>query len=133
MESEILRSKFLGSLIGTGVGDALGAGLEGRRSVDQSLVRELAAREAPLVYTDDTHMMIGVAESLVATKGFDGRDMARRFIENYTLEPWRGYGPGPPRVFRLIRSGEPWDTAATWLYGGGSFGKALSSLRVGCA
>ena len=46
-----LKSKFLGSLVGTAVGDSLGAG--GRR------------------YTDDTAMMIGVAESLVGNRGFD--------------------------------------------------------------
>ena len=34
MEKETLKSKFLGSLIGTAVGDALGAGLEGHLSVD---------------------------------------------------------------------------------------------------
>jgi hypothetical protein len=33
--------------------------------------------------------------------------MAGRFIDNYSKEPWRGYGPGPPMVFRLIKGGEP--------------------------
>jgi ADP-ribosylglycohydrolase len=34
MEKETLRSKFLGSLIGTAVGDALEVGLEGHLWVD---------------------------------------------------------------------------------------------------
>lgn len=34
MNEQILRSKFLGALIGTGVGDALGAPFEGRRLVE---------------------------------------------------------------------------------------------------
>ena len=129
MDRETLRLKFLGSLIGTGVGDALGAGLEGHRWVDQAEVRAIAESRGRLIYTDDTHMMIGVAESLIEKKGFDGEHMTRRFMENYSQEPWRGYGPGPPRVFRLIQAGEAWDEAAGKLYGGGSFGNG-SAMRV---
>ncbi len=129
MKPEVLRSKFLGSLIGTGVGDGLGAGLEGRRRVDEAEVLLLAERHDTLIYTDDTHMMIGVAESLIERKGFDGEHMTGRFMKNYELEPYRGYGPGPPRVFRLIRAGEPWNEAAAKLYGGGSFGNG-SAMRV---
>ncbi len=129
MAEEALRSKFLGSLIGTGVGDALGAGLEGRRRVDQAEVRAMADTRGTLIYTDDTHMMIGIAESLIAKKGFDGEHMTHRFMENYSREPYRGYGPGPPRVFSLIKAGEAWDKAAERLYGGGSFGNG-SAMRI---
>jgi len=129
MAKDALRSKFLGSLIGTGVGDALGAGLEGRRRVDQAEVRAVAERRGTLIYTDDTHMMIGIAESLIAKKGFDGEHMTHRFMENYSREPYRGYGPGPPRVFSLIKAGEAWDKAAERLYGGGSFGNG-SAMRI---
>jgi len=129
MERETLRSKFLGSLVGTGVGDALGASLEGWRRVDEAEIRALAEKRSTLAYTDDTHMMIGVAESLIENKGFDGEHMTRRFMENYRREPFRGYGPGPPRVFRLIKGGEAWDKAAEKLYGGGSFGNG-SAMRI---
>ena len=74
-------------------------------------------------------MMIGVAESLVRVGGFDGEDMTKTFIQNYELEPFRGYGPGPPRIFRLIREGVPWDEAALSLYPGGSYGNG-SAMRV---
>jgi len=124
-----LRSKFAGSLVGTGVGDALGAGLEGRSAVDEVGVRALADRHDVLDYTDDTHMMIGVAESLIEMKGFDGEHMAHRFVENYDREPYRGYGPGPPRIFGMIKAGEAWDRAAARLYSGGSFGNG-SAMRV---
>jgi len=129
VEKETLKSKFLGSLIGTAVGDALGVGLEGHLSVDQAEVHALAERRHTLTYTDDTHMMIGIAESLIERRGFDGEHMARRFMENYRHEPYRGYGPGPPRVFRLIERGEAWDKAAEKLYGGGSFGNG-SAMRM---
>jgi poly(ADP-ribose) glycohydrolase ARH3 len=129
MEKETLRPKFLGSLIGTAVGDALGAGFEGHLWVDQAEVYAEAERRHILIYTDDTHMMIGVAESLIEKRGFDGEHMTCRFMENYRLESYRGYGPGPPQVFRLIERGETWDKAAEKIYGGGSFGNG-SAMRV---
>mgnify|MGYP000120726550 CR=1 FL=1 len=81
-------------------------------------------------WTDDTHMMIGVAESLIAKRGFDDRHMLFTFMKNWEEEPWRGYGPGPPRVFRMIKSGVSWSEAAKRLYGGaGSFGNG-AAMRV---
>jgi ADP-ribosylglycohydrolase len=55
-------------------------------------------------YTDDTEMMMGVAESLIENKGFNGEDMALRFTENY--DPSRGYGPGSKEALRRITEGE---------------------------
>lgn len=55
--------------------------------------------------------------------------MARTFMQNYEREPWRGYGPGPPRIFRMIRAGEAWDKAAEKLYRDGSYGNG-SAMRV---
>ena len=129
MIKPVLKSKFLGALVGTGVGDALGAPFEGRYRVTPEEVEAIAEKREVLTYTDDTHMMIGVAESLIRTRGFDGEDMAHTFIQNYELEPFRGYGPGPPRIFRMIRAGAAWDIAAQELYHGGSFGNG-SAMRI---
>jgi len=124
-----LKSKFLGCLIGAAIGDGLGAWREGRRIAEKEDIASLAERVEELAYTDDTHMTIGVVESLIQSRGFDGEHMAQTFIKNYEAEPWRGYGPGPPRVFRMIKSGEPWDSAANKIYRGGSFGNG-SAMRV---
>jgi len=126
---QVLKSKFLGALVGTGLGDALGAPFEGRRQVKLEEIEALAERREVLTYTDDTHMMIGVAESLIRARGFDGEDMAHTFIKNYELEPFRGYGPGPPHIFRLIRAGTAWDEAAQGLYLSGSYGNG-SAMRI---
>ncbi len=126
MKAEVLKSKFIGALVGTAVGDGLGAGLEGWSTVSEDEIRTQAEGRAVLRYTDDTHMMIGVAESLAAHPEFDGEHMALRFMDNYSREPFRGYGPGPPRIFRMIREGAAWDTAASKLYGGGSFGNGAA-------
>jgi len=129
MNEQVLQSKFLGALVGTGVGDALGASFEGWYRVEPQEIEAVAERRSILTYTDDTHMMIGIAESLIKNNGFDGKDMAYTFIRNYELEPFRGYGPGPPRIFRWIKAGEAWDKAAEKLYHGGSFGNG-SAMRI---
>lgn len=125
-----MAGRFCGCLLGAALGDAVGARREGG---GMGTEREIAAiiddSIFPLVYTDDTHMTIGVAESLIDCSSFDGAHMAGRFVSNYSSEPWRGYGPGPPRVFSLIRGGEPWDTAANHVYRGGSFGNG-AAMRV---
>lgn len=124
-----LKSKFLGALIGTAVGDALGAGFEGRYQASPEEIEEVARARKILVYTDDTHMMIGVAESLIKSGGFDGENMATAFLHNYELEPYRGYGPGPPYIFRLIRAGVSWQEAAQQIYPGGSYGNG-AAMRI---
>jgi len=131
--SEQIRKKFLGSLLGAALGDAIGASWEGCRMAAEHEIEHMARISHPLRYTDDTHMTIGVAESLVGCHGFDGAHMAERFIDNYSREPWRGYGPGPPRVFRLIRNGQAWDKASAHIYQGGSFGNgaAMRAAPVG--
>ncbi len=129
MDEGVLRGKFIGALVGTAVGDAVGAGFEGRRAAEAEAIEWAADRRELLAYTDDTHMMIGMAESLVQKEGFDGEHMAHVFIRNYELEPWRGYGPGPPSIFRMIRAGEAWDKAAEKLYHGGSYGNG-SAMRI---
>jgi poly(ADP-ribose) glycohydrolase ARH3 len=129
VNKEKLRSKFLGCLMGTAIGDALGARREGKGMSKTEDIVSLAEKLEQLIYTDDTHMTIGVAESLLESKGFDGEHMAQTFIRNYEAEHWRGYGPGPPRIFRMIRDGEAWYSAANKLYRGGSFGNG-SAMRV---
>jgi poly(ADP-ribose) glycohydrolase ARH3 len=81
-----------------------------------------------LRYTDDTHMTLGTARSLVERGGrFDGEHMAREFAAAYREEPWRGYGPGPPKIFALIEQGVPWEQAAGELFDGeGSFGNGAA-------
>jgi poly(ADP-ribose) glycohydrolase ARH3 len=129
MDKNTLRSKYLGSIFGTALGDALGAPFEGSRSVGDAEVSAVASQQAVLNYTDDTHMMIGMAESLISQKGFDADHMAKRFAENYFEDPHRGYGPGPPRIFSRIAEGIPWEKASEEIYPGGSYGNG-SAMRI---
>lgn len=115
-----LESKFIGSIVGVAIGDSIGT--LGR------WITYFEPSSIPLSYTDDTEMTIGVAESLIQSKGFDPDNMMQRFIANY--DPRRGYGPGPPHIFKLVIRGVHWRDAASQLFGGeGSFGNG-AAMRV---
>lgn len=125
-----LADRFRGALVGTAVGDALGAPVEGHPHVAPDYLESLIDHPPNLSYTDDTAMTFGVAESLVACGRFDGAHMAQTFADGYRMEPWRGYGAGPPHVFALLARGIPWDEAARTMFGGeGSYGNG-AAMRV---
>jgi len=129
-QSSNLKQRYRGGLLGVVVGDALGAPFEGNETVGASEIEGDAERSGELRYTDDTHMTVGMAQSLLERRGFDGAHMAEQFARNYRSQPWRGYGPGPPQVFRLIEDGAAWDQAARALFdGAGSFGNG-GAMRV---
>lgn len=153
MQNDRLRDKFRGALLGTFVGDAVGVPVEGFSYEQLSDVLDAVSRlpegsetrtetEALLglisnpanfpddsaPYSDDTQMMIGVAESLAEHGRFDGPDMASRFVENF--QPWRGYGSGAYKVLTALSRGIPWDEAGAVLFEGqGSFGNG-GAMRV---
>ena len=122
--------KFTGALIGSALGDALGAPVEGYSMEKVRLVYgegEVWAMKSGR-YTDDTQMMIGVAESLIENRGFNGADMALKFIQNY--DERRGYGPGSTEALRRISEGESWEEASKKLFGGnGSYGNG-AAMRI---
>ncbi len=121
-----LKSKFLGCILGVGIGDSLGRRWEGSFG---PAMEEIERGSQVLRYTDDTHMTLGVLESLIACKGLDIGHMAHTFVKNYEEEPYRGYGPGPPRIFRLIRRGEGLLNLDRGIYPGGSYGNG-SAMRI---
>ncbi len=128
-----LVSRFVGALVGTFVGDALGMPVEGWpwRKIAQHYgeVREmLPARLGAGTYTDDTVFMIALAESLIENKGrVVPQDLAWRFRQAYDRR--RGFGAGMHRLMRLWDEGVPWDEAAHRLFDGGSYGNG-AAMRV---
>lgn len=130
MDQQQLQAKFRGALLGVAIGDALGARYEGRAAPSWPRLQRLLENPGALRYTDDTHMTIGMAQSLLERRGFDGPHMAAVFARNYAAQPWRGYGRGSRQVFRLLQRGIPWDQASRALFGGsGSFGNG-AAMRV---
>ena len=115
MTNELL-DKFKGSMLASALGDALGAS---NLRVGKTLR-----------YTDDTAMMIALAEEIIEDKGIiDPSNLLRKFIEAYEREPWRGYGPGPPRIFRLVKRGFGPFGLDRRFYPGGSYGNG-AAMRI---
>lgn len=119
-------------MLGTAVGDALGMPLEGmpHELIENSFgtVTQMIDGRLPAGhYTDDTQLMIGVAESLVENRGFVGEHMAMTFFNNF--EAFRGYGYGTVRVLQHILDGMIWSEAAKHIFGGGSYGNG-AAMRI---
>jgi poly(ADP-ribose) glycohydrolase ARH3 len=123
------RSAFLGGMIGSALGDAVGE-LAFSAGSRESLERMVECT-GTLRYTDDTAMAIGIAESICERGGLDGRHLGDTFRRNFRREPWRGYASGPPAVFSAVeRAGLSYRQAAAGLFGGqGSFGNG-AAMRV---
>ena len=124
-----LESKYLGGMVGSAVGDAIGELAFGMSEAEPLL--RLVADIDPLVWTDDTAMAIGMAESLTELCHLDPQALGCRFHENYLHEPWRGYASGPPFIFRAVGQEDiPYVEAARRLFGGqGSLGNG-AAMRI---
>jgi len=124
-----LAARFTGCLLGAALGDAVGElafTCRGREPL------EARATEAELLrYTDDTAMALVLAAHLLERGEVDTEALGAAFHRAYAEEPWRGYGPGPPCLFRLVEErGLPYEEAARTLYGGrGSLGNG-AAMRV---
>jgi len=125
-----LKSKFMGGMVGSALGDAIGelAFMYPQESFLRSMLNQLSEFR----YTDDTAMAIGLAESIIRAGGVvDEQDLGKTFADNFVSEPWRGYAPGPPKVFSMVeKSGISYGDAAKSLFGGqGSLGNG-AAMRI---
>jgi poly(ADP-ribose) glycohydrolase ARH3 len=119
--------------LGLALGDALGRPWEGlppqwiraERATPEAVVS--ASLAAPLQYTDDTQMMIGVAETLVEEGCVVEDTLSRKFAANY--DPDRGYGSGSRAIIEAILAEQDHRRLAATMFGQGSFGNG-AAMRV---
>lgn len=137
----LLKSKFRGCMLGTLLGDCLGAPFEGdpitlgSKLVIQRYFDKLDGPHFKVPYkkyTDDTAMTISVAKSLIDKPDVDFQFMARLFTEQYFLNPHRGYGANIVDVFRKLRESKYTDVykpAKEQFAGSGSYGNG-GAMRI---
>ena len=128
-----IADRFLGAFLGKAIGDAVGSPIEGMGADMiyqffgdcQSLMQPPEDRQ--LHYTDDTEMMIGVAEALCNDGRIVEEHLVERFVAN--LNPGRGYGPGAIRVLQVMSEGGNWKHLTETMFPGGSYGNG-AAMRV---
>ena len=128
-----IKERFQGCLLGLAVGDALGGRFEGmdkdwiakRYSSPQQLIQNPPTEN--LYYTDDTQMMIGVAEALCEDREITEQTLCRKFVDNYM--PSRGYGRGARRILEAMEDGKDYRSVAANYFSGGSYGNG-AAMRV---
>lgn len=125
--------RFRGCLLGLAVGDAVGLPFEGidGYGIFQSFGRAIDIVRSPpvenLSYSDDTQMMIGVAETLIEFGDADPANLATAFGRNY--DPGRGYGGGAKKILQAIKDGKDASSMPDTVFPGGSFGNG-AAMRV---
>jgi len=124
-----LQSKFVGGMIGSALGDAIGE--LAFMFPQEELLRSELGQVSEVRYTDDTAMAIGLAESIIKAGGIDQQHLGNTFADNFAREPWRGYASGPPTIFSMVeKSGITYGDAAKALFGGqGSLGNG-AAMRI---
>lgn len=128
------RARFRGAMMGCLVGDAIGRPFETMSANDSrlgpALRAMLEAAPRPWRYSDDSEMMIAVAESLVRTGGVSATDLLSSLASNY--DPARGYGHGMKLALAAFQRGRRADTAS-WEEGSKGNGGAVRVVPVACA
>lgn len=118
-----LADRFIGSALGSFIGDAMGMAVEGwgPGAIRQGygLLSDLMPGRFPAgSYTDDTEMMIGLLEILAERGRVDPAALAGRFLANF--HPERGYGGRIYGIMDRLARGAAWDEVGTDSFGNGS-------------
>jgi len=126
-----LADRILGCLLGAACGDALGLPFEGQNRVGPSQVKAWSNASDPLVYSDDTALLRALARHLIEHQGqLKEEALVLDFAREWQAEPHRGYGFGPPLIFRAVLTGGDWRAVSHGLFGGlGSWGNG-GAMRV---
>lgn len=124
-----LHTRFMGTMIGSALGDAIGErALEITNRAD---LLEYINADNEFCYTDDTVMSLATAELLVSQGAIDQQLLGDKFRKYFKQEPWRNYGVVTSEVFTIVENEAiEYTTAALRLCdGSGSFGNG-AAMRV---
>ena len=74
-----------------------------------------------------------VADSIISMRSADSKDMAQRFVQEFDMEPFRGYGASVGEVFRKLKRSkcqDPYKPASEQFNGSGSYGTMSIYLPI---
>lgn len=132
-----LRERFLGSIVGCAVGDALGAPFEGWHSSTVRSRWEGDLRFLPIPgyslgqYTDDTQLTLATMRSICRTHRVDGADIAKEFIQLWQTNEIVGAGAScTDAIHAMTDNGKSWNEAGT-TEGRAGNGSAMRAAPVG--
>ncbi|MEF8825305.1 MAG: ADP-ribosylglycohydrolase family protein [Halapricum sp.] len=126
-----------GCLLGLACGDALGRPVEFKSAstidarygaVDSMLADGTHGQPAGTI-TDDTELALRIARSLVDRGGFDGADIADRFVSWYESGPF-DIGLMTADALRRLQRGESWERAGQTVWEGRSEGSNAGNGSV---
>ncbi|XP_015910924.2 ADP-ribosylhydrolase ARH3 [Parasteatoda tepidariorum] len=136
-----LAARFRGCLVGSLIGDCLGAPFEFIDPVSEkkltNFFTDIFNGETDRIYpyTDDTAMALSVTKSIIENKRVCPTDLAKRFVNEYftdPLTPSRSYGAHVQRVFMVLKETNFEDVflpAARQFNGDGSYGNG-AAMRI---
>ena len=139
MATDPVEDRFIGSVLGVAIGDAMGMPFEGwspdqirEHWKDKVFLSALPLRGlGPGQYTDDTHMTICHLKSLIDSGGLEPEDAARKFLEWFDSGDLRGIGAATALSMKRLKQGCPWqESGATGEYAAGN-GGAMRIAPVG--
>jgi ADP-ribosyl-[dinitrogen reductase] hydrolase len=124
-----LADRFAGCLVGLAIGDALGMPFEGMDAeavfAGRSQVTEFLPGHGLSAgqYTDDTKMMLCIAESMLENGWVQPEDVARRFVAWFDTGDLRGIGTTCLEAILNLKSGVCWRESGhrgQWAAGNGT-------------
>ncbi len=130
-----LRDRFRATLLGGAIGDALGFPYEGASPATLARIQNIAddfslrsrARLSKGRFSDDTQMMLAVAESILISGKVDGRTVAARISQLWFEGQILFADPVCTEAVERLLSGVPWMSA------GAPIGMATNSAAVRAA
>src|ERR1035437_342062 len=134
MKFPLHPTRCIGSLLGTAVGDILGANVEffSRAEIlkEYGLLADFLDSPArPLgMFTDDTEMTIALAVSLVSCGALDGHHCATAYAHAFVAPPRRGYGPSVSQILNLLAGDVDFRTTGRAVYPQGSYANGCARL-----
>jgi poly(ADP-ribose) glycohydrolase ARH3 len=122
------RDRIRGCILGSIVGDAFGAPLEGSSTSGMAtLVERRSARQTYWGYSDDSAMLLACCDALLSVGTIEATSLLRALANRY--EPARGFGHGMKIALAAFTSGTPWEACAFAAWPEGSRGNG-GAVRI---